>query len=205
MSWVEEYKVYEVVGFYILLFTTLFGFGAYIRLTTGEGLFGSIGFAHIPPRMRWMPVVATIAVIYMMAYTLIYIFDPDIQNYYLPIRTLQDARISLLGMFLNLSGSVVMVVSQLQLGKSYRIYLPRAQIGLVTTGLYSVSRNPLYLGLYVALFGIFLMLPNWLFLFSLIFFIVNYHFKIVVSEERTLEERFGESYRQYCKRVNRYF
>ena len=205
MEWVDEYKVYAVLGFYILLFVTLFGFGAYIRLTTGEGLFGNFGFAQIPPRMRWMPVVATIATLYMMAYTLVYIIYPDIQNYYLPLRALQDARVSLLGMFLNLSGSIVMVVSQLQLGRSYRFNLPKAQMELVTTGLYAFSRNPLYLGLYIALFGVFLMLPNWLFLFSLLIFITNYHFKIVLLEERYLEDRFGDTYRQYCKRVNRYF
>ena len=155
--------------------------------------------------MRWMPVVATIATLYMMAYTLVYIIYPDIQNYYLPLRALQDARVSLLGMFLNLSGSIVMVVSQLQLGRSYRFNLPKAQMELVTTGLYAFSRNPLYLGLYIALFGVFLMLPNWLFLFSLLIFITNYHFKIVLLEERYLEDRFGDTYRQYCKRVNRYF
>lgn len=205
MEWVNEYKVYMIVVFYIILFTTLFGLGAYIRLTTGEGLFGRFGLKQIPPRLRWMPAVATVASFFMVAYSFMYIVYPDIQNYYLPVTALQNARISLLGIILNISGCVIFVTSQLQLGQSYRLNLPMGRTRLVTTGLYSISRNPLYMGLYIALFGVFLMLPNWLFLASLIFFIINYHFKIVILEERALEDMFGETYRQYCDRVNRYF
>lgn len=205
MEWVNEYKVYVIVIFYIFLFTTLFSLGAFVRLASGEGLFGRFGYEQIPPRLRWMPIVATVASFFMVAYSFMYIVYPDIQNYYLPVTALQNARISLFGMVLTVIGSVVFVASQLQLGRSYRLNQPTGRTSLVTTGLYSVSRNPLYMGLYTALFGVFLMLPNWLFLASLIFFIINYHFKIVVLEEPALEEMFGDSYREYCRRVNRYF
>lgn len=205
MEWVNEYKVYVIVVFYVILFTTLFGLGAFIRLATGERFFGRFGLEQIPPRLRWMPIVATVAAFFMVAYSFMYIVYPDIENYYLPITTLQNTRISLLGVVLNIVGCVIFVTSQLQLGQSYRLNLPLGRTSLVTSGLYSISRNPLYMGLYIALFGVFLMLPNWLFLLSLVFFIINYHFKIVVLEEPALQDMFGENYREYCRRVNRYF
>lgn len=206
MDWFISAKIYLIVSFYIILLLTLFGFNSYVRRKTAQGIAGRLDFfREIPANLRWMPIVATLAAIYMVAYSVVFIFYPGIQNDYLPIGFLQDERISILGMILLPLGTVIFVISQFQLGLSYRVNIPTGETRLVTSGLYAISRNPLYLGLYVAMTGIFLMIPDWIFLACLLFYIINNHYKIKVLEESYLREAFGERYRDYCDRVNRYF
>jgi len=199
-----QIKLIVVFLFYAILFTSIYIYDAYVRRHDKEGVAGAFGFNQIPRGMRWMPIVASIGGLYILGYSLLFLIHPDIQNYYFPIRAMQDARITILGVCLVVIGLVVILSCQFQLGRSYRLNLPGTSTRLITTGLYAISRNPLYLGLYMALFGIFLMLPNWLYLFSLLFFIVNYHYKIKILEEPFLLQQFCDTYSDYCSRVRRY-
>ncbi len=75
---------------------------------------------------------------------------------------------------------------------------------LVTDGVFSVSRNPSYLGLAIAFagLGILLSLP-WM-LIVLFPTIVVTHFVLIIPEERYLEGKFGEEFRQYRQSVRRW-
>jgi protein-S-isoprenylcysteine O-methyltransferase Ste14 len=152
-----------------------------------------------------MPIVAGFCGLYMLLYTLLFLMQPEVQNAYLPISTLQDDRIAMTGIVLMPIGALIMIISQLQLGASYRLNLPDAKTRLVTNGIYALSRNPLYMGLYIMFFAVWLMIPSWIYLFCLMFFVVNYHFKITVLEEPYLQTTFAEDYSDYCQKVNRYF
>ncbi len=75
---------------------------------------------------------------------------------------------------------------------------------IVQEGLYRYSRNPMYLGMLIALiaWGIYLgHLLVWVGppLFAIL--ITRYQ---ILPEERILAEKFGEPYRQYCLRVRRW-
>jgi protein-S-isoprenylcysteine O-methyltransferase Ste14 len=76
---------------------------------------------------------------------------------------------------------------------------------LVTTGPYTITRNPLYLGLTMFYAGIAL-LGNlfWsLLLLPVVLRIINQG--VIAREERYLENKFGEQYKQYKERVPRWF
>ncbi len=75
---------------------------------------------------------------------------------------------------------------------------------VVTTGVFSISRNPLYLGGICVLIGIALAanLP-WV-LVLLIPALVACHYILIVPEERYLAARFGEEYRGYAASVHRW-
>jgi protein-S-isoprenylcysteine O-methyltransferase Ste14 len=76
---------------------------------------------------------------------------------------------------------------------------------LVTTGVFSVSRNPLYLGGICLLAGIALAF-NLPWSFALLFpAIVACHYLLIASEERYLAARFGKGYAQYTALVRRWF
>jgi protein-S-isoprenylcysteine O-methyltransferase Ste14 len=76
---------------------------------------------------------------------------------------------------------------------------------LVQEGMFAVSRNPLYLGNIVVLAGVFVIHNNpWAYLLGAAFFLVSYR-AIVAAEERYLEGQFGVAYRDYCRRVNRWW
>jgi len=76
---------------------------------------------------------------------------------------------------------------------------------LITTGPYAIGRNPMYVAWSLIFVGaIFLVNTKWLaLLFS---FVLAYtHYRVILREERELEEQFGNDYREYCNKVGRYF
>ena len=78
--------------------------------------------------------------------------------------------------------------------------------GLSTTGLYAVSRNPMYAGLtFVALPGFAVVLDTlWPILLAPLLW--SYlHFVVIAAEERLLHAAFGAAYEAYVKLVPRYF
>ena len=75
---------------------------------------------------------------------------------------------------------------------------------LVTTGVFSVSRNPLYLGGVCILVGIALALNLPWVLALLLPAIVACHYVLIAPEERYLTAKFGEKYRVYVATVHRW-
>lgn len=74
----------------------------------------------------------------------------------------------------------------------------------IVKGTYKMSRNPLYLGTYLVLFGGCIASLSWIMLLIIILYIILVH-QIILSEERHLLETYGESYREYREKVPRYF
>lgn len=75
---------------------------------------------------------------------------------------------------------------------------------LVTGGMFSHCRNPLYVGNLLILAGLFVFQFNpWSALVGGVFFLTAYH-SIVAAEESYLGDRFGEAYAAYCRDVNRW-
>ena len=80
--------------------------------------------------------------------------------------------------------------------------LPTSKI--ISTGVFSVSRNPLYLGGIFILTGISLAFNLPWVLILLIPSIVACHYILVAPEESYLAAKFGEQYRLYTARVHRW-
>ena len=75
---------------------------------------------------------------------------------------------------------------------------------LVVRGLYRYVRNPMYVGILLILLGeAFLFSSQRLFEYAAAAFIFFFLF-VVLYEEPILRQKFGESYRQYCKHVSRW-
>jgi len=101
-----------------------------------------------------------------------------------------------------LAGVVVLVISFYSLGANLRMGIPKEETALVTSGIYRISRNPIYLGLHC------LMLASLICAFSLLNLVVVVeavllHHRIILAEERFLGERFHE-YEAYRASVPRY-
>ena len=75
---------------------------------------------------------------------------------------------------------------------------------LVTTGIFAHVRNPMYVGLALVVAGIGLALASDWTLVMLVIAAVVVHFGVVVQEERYLEAKFGDTYRDYIRSVPRY-
>jgi protein-S-isoprenylcysteine O-methyltransferase Ste14 len=75
---------------------------------------------------------------------------------------------------------------------------------MIMTGLFAISRNPIYLAFCIAGVGIGMILQSWWVLFSCIpAAMLVYHF-VITREEAYLEQKFGEAYLQYKARVRRW-
>ena len=75
---------------------------------------------------------------------------------------------------------------------------------LITTGVFSISRNPLYLGGIYILAGIALALDLPWVLVLMFPAVVACHYILVAPEERYLAAAFGEEYRRYAHSVHRW-
>ena len=76
---------------------------------------------------------------------------------------------------------------------------------LVTDGIFTRTRNPMYLGMMIFLIGVECILANaWLLLGPLVFAFYIQRFQIE-PEERVMYEKFGVVYDAYRKRVRRWF
>ena len=75
---------------------------------------------------------------------------------------------------------------------------------LVTQGPYRHSRNPVYVALTALFVGITLAADTWWGVAALLPLVVVMHYGVVLREERYLERKFGDAYRDYRVRVRRY-
>lgn len=74
---------------------------------------------------------------------------------------------------------------------------------LVTTGVYGIVRNPIYSAFLFIFSGVLLLFKNWILLVLPFVFWAILTLLMKFTEELWLEDKFGEDYIVYCKRVNR--
>lgn len=93
------------------------------------------------------------------------------------------------------------VVGYAQRGTSGRNTDGQKAVDLNTTGLYSIVRNPLYLGNYIIWLGLVLVLADPIFAlaYSLAFWL--YYERIIAAEEEFLAEKFGQRYLLWCEQT----
>ena len=99
--------------------------------------------------------------------------------------------------------TMILIFAFNALGKSLRVGLPNEETKLQTTGIYRFSRNPLYLGVFMVSISSSLYYPD-IFNIILASYGIFVHYKITLAEEHFLEERFGEEWIEYKRRVRRF-
>jgi protein-S-isoprenylcysteine O-methyltransferase Ste14 len=122
----------------------------------------------------------------------------------LPIWYLEKPILQIIGWGILSVALVWIAFAQHQMSNSWRIGIDENhKTRLVTEGVFSISRNPIFLGMISTLFGLFLVIPN-----ALTFMILITGF-IVVQIQVRLEEEFllkthGEDYKIYCSHTKRW-
>jgi len=81
---------------------------------------------------------------------------------------------------------------------------PGKTAALVTGGVYTITRNPLYLSLLLLLAGWAIWLANPVSLVCIPFFVAYMNTFQVKPEERALAALFGGEFEEYCRRVRRW-
>jgi protein-S-isoprenylcysteine O-methyltransferase Ste14 len=104
----------------------------------------------------------------------------------------------LVGLALAVLGLSGVILARHTLGKSFSV-TPQAR-ALVTTGIYSRIRNPIYIFAEFAVLGLTLMLWKLYFLLVMIVLIPIQMLR-AKKEAQVLEAKFGEEYREYRRRT----
>ncbi|HEV7477398.1 MAG TPA: isoprenylcysteine carboxylmethyltransferase family protein [Burkholderiales bacterium] len=101
-------------------------------------------------------------------------------------------------------GVALVVIAQLQMGVSWRIGIDeKAAPGLVTTGIFRFCRNPIYLAMIIVTAGYALLLPT-LLSFVLLAGTIAGMSTQARTEEAYLLKTYGDSFRDYARRVGRF-
>ena len=110
-----------------------------------------------------------------------------------------------IGCVITTVGVLIFIISVVQMKDNWRAGVQREdKTNLVTTGIYSISRNPAFVGFDLMYIGILFTFFNWYLCVATSFVLVFFHLQIVNVEEDFLVETFGEEYIQYKKKVCRY-
>jgi protein-S-isoprenylcysteine O-methyltransferase Ste14 len=108
------------------------------------------------------------------------------------------------GVVLVSGGLLLFVLAYLNFGASWRVGIDRASPGaLVTKGIFSLTRNPIYVFLDTWFIGTFLINGTLFFLVSAVLAVASQHWQIR-REEDFLSERYGAAYEDYRRRTARY-
>lgn len=105
---------------------------------------------------------------------------------------------------ITLAGLIALSSMIIMKKKKTAIVLTKPTTTFITTGVFKFTPNPLYLSLLLAMTSIvFFANSAWHFLLLIALFFV-FNFGIVTKEENYLEDKYGEQYRQYKKRIRRW-
>jgi protein-S-isoprenylcysteine O-methyltransferase Ste14 len=154
-------------------------------------------FAKLDKKDLLIPPFAFLYFYLILAHTFEF---PSISSYMI----IKNEIIEWIGVALCLFGLTLLVVSIIHFKNSFRVGIDTKSAGrLITTGVFSISRNPIYVSFGVILAGQFLIYSNPI-LLAYVFLGTWLFNRQVILEESYLKQRYGEEYKLYCKKVRRY-
>jgi protein-S-isoprenylcysteine O-methyltransferase Ste14 len=122
-----------------------------------------------------------------------------------PIDALDTGPIHVVGIVLAASGGLAVFGAQLGMGASWRIGVSDDQdTALVTTGWFSLVRNPIYTAMIVGWTGFALIVPTWLAFAAVVVIAAGLELQVRAVEEPYLIRTHGKEYRAYASRVGRF-
>jgi protein-S-isoprenylcysteine O-methyltransferase Ste14 len=144
-----------------------------------------------------------LTLIAMFIYVLAYSLFPTWHSIFLIIPSLDNETIKYIGLVVLAVSLVWTIIAQGHMKNSWRIGIDtETKTELVTTGLFGLSRNPIFFGMILSLIGLFLVSPNAL---TFLFLILGY---VLIQVQIRLEEEFltnehGQKYIDYKHKVRR--
>jgi protein-S-isoprenylcysteine O-methyltransferase Ste14 len=122
-----------------------------------------------------------------------------------PVGALDKAAVRIVGVITAVLGFLGTVVSQHMMGTSWRVGVnPEETTGLVTSGPFTLVRNPVFSTTVVSFAGLTLLAPNVVALIGFFLVLIAVELQVRVVEEPYLRRTHGEAYLGYGRRVGRF-
>jgi len=194
---VQTFSLYGPIA--IIALALLWGFGRIAYLAKRE----NVAVLSFLAREKTLPekLLGLIAVLFD-GYLILRPFWPELDA----LVGLVQSPVPVFGVLLMALGIGLMVISQIDMGKSWRIGVPselEESQSLITGGVYRYSRNPIYVAIMMFLLGGAVTAPS---LFTggsviITFFLIQ---QIIKREEAFLTDAFGDEFQHYCQHVRRW-
>ncbi|PIQ20754.1 MAG: beta-carotene 15,15'-monooxygenase [Cytophagales bacterium CG18_big_fil_WC_8_21_14_2_50_42_9] len=140
----------------------------------------------------------------LFVYVLAFAFFPNWHNSFLAIQPIDSLPFKYLGLGLLVFALIWTIIGQHDMRNSWRIGIDaETKTELVTTGLFRISRNPIFFGMTLSLMGLFLTNPNALTGLFLILGYVLIQIQIRLEEDY-LTKQHGLNYLSYKQKVRRF-
>ena len=183
-------------GFAVLTF----GVRVLVQLrTTGEtGLIGLRGGAGL---LDWLSGILFIGGMAMGVASVTLVLQGSLDT----IDAIDNMPLNVIGIVLAAAGGTAVFLAQLGMGASWRIGVSEDQdTDLVTTGWFSLVRNPIYSAMIVGWTGFALLVPTWLSIAAVFVISAGLELQVRSVEEPYLIRTHGDRYRAYAARVGRF-
>lgn len=129
----------------------------------------------------------------------------DLAGWLPRVHVLDSTGIAFTGLVLAVAGTVLVLVAQMTMGDSWRIGVDQAErTGLVTHGVFSLVRNPIFSAMFIVVGGLALMVPSVLSIAAFVLLAVAIEAQVRIVEEPYLLRSHGDDYRAYAARAGRF-
>jgi protein-S-isoprenylcysteine O-methyltransferase Ste14 len=147
--------------------------------------------------------IMKVLIVLLFVAVLTYSMSEKMYSYLVPISYLQTQILTITGLALIHIALVWISIAQFQMSNSWRIGIDEEnKTKLVTDGVFSISRNPIFLGMIISVLGLFFIVPNALTFFLTITTYIVIQIQIRLEEE-FLQKQHAQDYVNYKLKTKR--
>ncbi|MGB0391760.1 MAG: methyltransferase [Salibacteraceae bacterium] len=184
---------------YLLIVFVLRSFIVWRQSGVNPFIFSSTEKAH-----DYLGFIYKLTVVFMALAIGVFSFFSPIYSFLNPISYLEQENVKITGVILLIVAFIWTLIAQIQMSNSWRIGIDYDEkTELVNKGLFSISRNPVFLGVVVFYIGVFLILPNSLSFTLVCVMLVTVQLQVRLEEEYLMDSH-GSEYKEYLKSVSRW-
>ncbi|MBK8808370.1 MAG: isoprenylcysteine carboxylmethyltransferase family protein [Bacteroidales bacterium] len=137
-------------------------------------------------------------------FVLVFLILIVISYFLIPEYNLLPFPFNLLGVIISFLGFVIMGKARDLFKKNQTTLDIEKSTFLIDEGVFSKTRNPMYIGMFLLLLGIGICFMNIISILLPFLFIISIHFVFVLKEEKLMTEVFGQEYIHYKEKVKRW-
>jgi len=113
--------------------------------------------------------------------------------------------LSWIGLLFSTIGIIGFGMALSAFGNSFRVGIDDEKPDkLISSGIFSISRNPIYVSFVFFFFGFILMKMNLASIVMMFCFFIPVVYRQIMREEKFLRSYYGDEYTEYCKKVRRF-